>query len=193
MKKQTTFLLAIFLIGIASLMMYIGCYLSIEKSYGENYTEAYMIYKDLSSLNSIEEIEAYLVSNNHSYKINKNTLTLRDYEDIKFVLENNNVSGTIIACNECVMLSKLDEKDYEMIAVEYFIADEGEWVERIYFKQDNNVYSKVNDNYYINFTFKYDSLALISCIISVCTLSYSIGGFLFDLFQKKNKHQEDPY
>ena len=173
--------------SVAMLIIYIvfSCVLANP---GKNYTDEYKIHLALSEYGTIEEVETYLTDNKISYKINNSTLTLNDYQNIEYVIHTDNSTGHLIPSAKCLLLEKLDAKDYEVVTVEKTDTEDG-WNENIFLKEKGSTYSKYNGEYFIQTTWALQIFKTVSLIAFI-----GIGGYLaleyLELYFKMKKRND---
>lgn len=153
---------------------------------GTNYTDEYKIHLALKELDTIEEVETYLTDNKISYEINASTLTLNDYQNIEYVIHTDNSTGHLIPSAKCLILEKLDAKDYEVVTVEKVATKDG-WNENIYLKQKGITYSKYNGEYFIETSWALQIFKTVSMILFIGISVYLTLDYL-DLYYKMKKN-----
>lgn len=187
MSKTNIKRIVILGVGIAMLIVFIvfSCILS---GLGKNYTEEYKIHLALSELNTIEEVENYLTENQISYEIKNSTLTLNDYSNIKYVIRTDNSTGHLVPSDKCLLLEKLDEKDYEVVTVNKVTTEEG-WNEHVFLKDGGSTYSKYNGEYFIQQTAALETVKTISLFFFIGIGAYLALDYL-DLYTKMKKKMQ---
>ncbi len=155
---------------------------------GKNYTDEYKIHLALSEYDTIEEVETYLTDNKISYEINNSTLTLNNYENIEYVIHTDNSTGHLIPSAKCLLLEKLDARDYEVITVEKVATEDG-WNENIYLKKNGITYSRYNGEYFIQTTWALQIFKTVSLIAFIGISVYLVLEYL-DLYFKMKKRTD---
>lgn len=157
---------------------------------GKDCTKEYTIYQDISDMTILSDVTNYLNDNNISYTISKQKLKLDDYDNISYMIYNDNNSCAIIHSDLIYRLSKLDEKDYDIIAVDKITFNDTP-TERIYLNKGLLTYSKINDNYFVKNSFIYQ-FGFITSGLSVFLTFVNLGtDILYETYTHLKKKREN--
>lgn len=186
-KLHLARLFALF-IGIISL---IGCifYSGLINQPGIDYTMSYEIYNDLKELSQVKDVESYLDNKNIAYTIDENRLTTPEYDTIEYIINPDNETGYIAHSTLIHNLSKLDERNLDIIYVKKDIID-GKTLETVCLDKDGFIYTKIDNKYFVEPTLIYLIHAIIFFIASIIILPMIIIeyiGVLFDWLKEKNR------
>ena len=177
-----------FCVGLLMLAISLSFSYSAQ-SPGSDYTKEYNIYQDIYDITNISDITQYLDNNDISYTISKQKLKLNDYDNISYILDDNN-SCKIIHSKLIYRLSKLDEKDYDIVSVDKFKFND-ELTERIYLKKGIYTYSKINDKYFINDTIIQQTGYIISAIATMLTFMNLTIDIMYEISNQIKKKREN--
>lgn len=176
-------------IGIISL---IGCifYSQLLEAPGVDYTTSYELYNDIRELSQVKDVESYLDGKNISYEIDENRLTVPDYDTLEYIINPDNETGYIVHSALIHNLSKLDERNLDIIYVKKDIID-GQTLETICLDKDGFIYTKIDNKYYVEPTLIYLIHVIVFFLASIIILPLIIVeyiGILFDwLKERKNR------
>lgn len=173
-------------IGIISL---IGCifYCKLLETPGIDYTASYELYNELKELTLISDVEHYLDNKNVSYEIDENRLVVMDYNSVEYIINPDNKTGYIVHSNIMHNLSKLDERNLDIIYIKKEIIDE-KTLETVCLNESGFIYTKINNNYYIEPTIIYLIYCIGFLLVSIIILPIIIIqyiGILFDWLKKR--------
>ena len=186
MKKFNFKRLCSLILGLCSLFLFISFTTTVDGP-GVDYTKEYTMYLDIKEMSSLEDVESYLDNQNISYNINESKLTLPDYDSIEYVIKTDNSSGYLLHSNLMHNLSRLDERDADIVTVKKETIN-NEITELIYLETNGLTYTKIADKYYIEPTIIYVILIIVSFFSFIILLTSSITeyiGVFFDWLKKK--------
>ena len=153
--------------------------------YSKNYTKIYFVYKDVKSLETIDEVKDYLKTNGIEYVIYNNKLTLKSSDMIFFDVYNDKC---IIVKNDVMdAFETLDNKDYSLIRTEG-IKVNGKILEKHSISKNNMIYIKYKDQYFAQNTLINYALPTIFLILGIAVLIGDIA--MWSVNTKKEKLQE---
>lgn len=173
-------------IGIISL---IGCifYSQLLEAPGIDYTTSYELYNDIRELSQVKDVESYLDNKNISYEIDENRLTVPDYDTIEYIINPDNETGYIVHSTLIHNLSKLDERNLDIIYVKKDIID-GQTLETICLDKNGFIYTKIDNKYYVEPTLIYLIHVIVFFLSSIIILPLIIIeyiGIFFDYLKKR--------
>jgi len=179
-------------VGIIFLVTHI-IFSGLLNSPGIDYTNEYEVYKDITSLTSVQDVETYLCSKNIQYMIEESKLVLTDYDDIEYIINPDNCSGYIKNSNIHHNLARLDERDLDIVTVKRNFVN-NETIETIYLEDSGLTYTKIDNKYYIEPTLIYLITFVISLFGYIILLPSAIVILTIDFFdwiKKRKKAKKD--
>jgi len=179
MEKAKDIFLGIAIFSFALLIIF--TFLVMDYT-GKNYTDAYMIHKEISTF-SCTEATNYLNQNQIPYVLSKNVLSIAN-GNLTYTIEDNK----LIPSKNIERLTKLDnDGDTDLVTETY--KSKGEYTKRISFETFFVEYYKVNENYFIKYTGLFDILARFSSIS--CGISLAQFFILKIKIKKQHKNTSD--
>ncbi len=179
---------ALLCLGLISLIVYI-VFCGIFDAPGIDYTTEYAIYQDISNMSSLEDVEAYLNDKSISYDIKESKLVLPDYDDIEYIILPDGSSGYIKHSKLHHNLSRLDERDADIVTVKKELIN-NKTVETIYLEDNGLTYTKIANKYYIEPSFIYAIIIIISFFAYHILLISAIFILMDDFFNWLEKKKE---
>ena len=179
---------ALLCVGLISLVVYI-IFSGIVDGPGIDYTAEYGIYQDMSSLASIKDVEAYLCDKDIQYEIKDSRLILTDYDDVEYIILPDNSSGYVEYSTLHHNLSRLDERDLDIVTVKNELIN-NETVETIYLEDNGLTYTKIANKYYIEPTWIYAIVIVISFFAYIVLLPSAFIILIDDFFEWLKRKKE---
>ena len=180
--------IALLSLGLFSLLTYIT-FSGLIDSPGFDYTEEYTLYQDVGKLASIKDVEDYLCAKDIQYKIKESKLVLPDYDDIEYFILSDNHSGYIKHSNLHRNLSRLDERDLDIVTIKKELIN-NETQEIIYLEDNGLTYTKIANNYYIEPTWIYTVIIIVSFFSYIILLPSMFIILMDDFFEWLKKKKE---
>jgi len=190
MKKTMSIIKRICLVVLLIMgVLYMVKYITYLNSYGENYTKEYTTYKQVASIQKLDELRSKLQELNLEYSIKDSTLAIKNNSLVSFDIKNDDTC--YINHNEFIKsFKKLDEEDRSVVEI-YGISENGKIKEKIVFKDvSETAFTKMDNEYFAKSVFA--SFVLIMVAAAFAVVSFTL--LLIDLFiyLKKRKKQRIP-
>ena len=176
-------MLLLFVVGITGILL---C--SKLNVFKKDYTEKYLVYKDIAAYSSLAEIKQYLSDNKIEYTIENSMLCFKN-NDLFYFTVNSSGQCSLVSSNTIKNFEKLDENSYYTVKVTATVVD-NKLVEETSLTEDSTRYTKVLNRYYV---FEMTDCALV-CVISILLLIMPTISFLHAIimffYHLKEKHKK---
>lgn len=152
--KIARWVFTLFTLAMTVLFLYKAFNLS---DYGANYTEEYTVYKDIKTMNTVDEVKTYLKEKKLEYEISDNLLTIYKFDYVECKIVNENLQ--LVKSSHMEKFEELDTHNTSTITTKGVLKD-NEIVEK-YSSFAFHDFIKIDNNYYIRPTL----LCLIHSVI----------------------------